>query len=200
MEYGIQRRSIYLVPPNSEDLPWLFDLFDTPEIYDMFGFNRPSKTRIMRAYRGGDLVVGIIRFAKTKKRLGFGIVFPPAGNFDFWEFAYAIPDPLDRDAFSALNTCDAMAHYMLEHLRVPAVGWRTREDNRAADAVVRRLGYEPFETMFVDGHNYTFYRMVLDGWLKRKARLMRGEETHPSGTGEVFVTLPAFPFDPIDPR
>lgn len=197
MEYGIQRRSIYLAPPNSEDLPWFFDQFDTPEVYEMFGFNRPSKTRLMRAYRGGDLVVGMINRLENKKHIGFAVVFPPAGNFDFWEFAYAIPDPLDRDAFSALNTCDAMAHYMLEHLRVAAVGWRTREDNRAADAIVRRLGYQPFDTSFVDGHNYTFYRMALDAWMKRKERLMRGEETHPSGGGEAFVTLPSFPFEPI---
>lgn len=197
MEYGIQRRSIYLTPPDAADLPWLFDQFDTPEVYEMFGFQRPSKTRMMRQYRGGNLVVGIIRRVRDKKRIGFGVVYPPAGAIDFWEFAYAIPDPLDRDAFSALNTCDAMAHYMLEHLRVPMVGWRTREDNRAADAVVRRLGYQAGETVFVDGHNYTFYRMDFDQWMRRKQKLIRGEETHPSGIGDAFATLPEHPFDPI---
>lgn len=197
MEYAIQRRSIYLAPPEANELPWLFDQFDTPEVYEMFGFHRPSKTRIMRAYRGGNLVVGIIHRVKDRKRIGFACVFPPAGSIEFWEFAYAIPDPLDRDAFSALNTCDAMAHYMLEHLRVPMVGWRTREDNRAADAVVRRLGYEAGDTNFVDGHNYTFYRMDLPLWQKRKARLIRGEEAHPSGTGEAFVTLATHPYTPV---
>lgn len=166
----------------------------------MFGFEKPSKTRLMRSYRSGNLVVGIIRKAETKKRIGFVVMFPPAGNFDFWEFGYAIPNLADRDAFSALNTTDAMAHYMFDHLRVVACGWRTREDNRSADAVVRRLGYEAYTTMMLDGHNYTFYRLSQERWAKRKEKLLRGEETHPSGIGDVFVTLGEYPFDPIVPR
>lgn len=199
MEYGIQRRSIYLVPAEGEDLIWFFSLFDTAEVYEMFGFYRPSRIKIMRAYREGNLVVGILKRAQDKKRLGFVVMFPPAGNFDFWEFGYAIPDPSDRDAFSAFNATDAMAHYMFEHLRVEAMGWRTREDNRAADAVVRRLGYQPFETRVLDGHKYTFYRLDRQGWSERRARLDRGEATHPSGIGGTFVTLSA-PYDPIVPE
>jgi RimJ/RimL family protein N-acetyltransferase len=200
VEYGIQRRSTYLVPPESEDLPWLFDQFDVPEVYMMFGFDRPSKLRMMRQYRSGNIVVALIKKAETKKRIGFAVMFPPAGNFDFWEFGYAIPEVLDRDAFSALNATDAMAHYMFEHLRVAACGWRTREDNRSADAVVRRLGYEPKETMTIDGHNYTFYRLSHERWMQRKEKLMRGEVTHPSGIGEAFVTLPEYPFEPLVPK
>lgn len=199
MEYGIQRRSIYLVPPEGEDVGWFLTQFDEPEVWGMFGFAGPSRIKMMRSFRGGDLVVGIIRVAATRKRIGFAIMFPPSGSFDFWEFGYAIADPLDRDAYSAFNTTDAMAHYMFEHLRVEAVGWRTREDNRSADAIVRRLGYEPFQSSFVDGHNFTFYRLDRAGWMKRRARLDRGEASHPSGIGATFVML-EHPYVPVTPE
>src|SRR5687768_7067622 len=133
------------------------------------------------------------------KRIGFVIMFPPTADFDFWEFGYAILDPNDRDAFSALCATDAMAHYMFDHLRVEAMGWRTRADNRAADAVVRRLGYRPFGAWTVDGHHYTFYRLDRDGWTKRFQKLQAGERTHPSGIGDVFVTLADPPWEPVLP-
>ncbi|MCK6549320.1 GNAT family N-acetyltransferase [Myxococcota bacterium] len=199
MEYGIQRRSIYLLPPTPEDVGWFLKQFDDPEVYEMFGFGQPSRVKLMRAYRGGDLVVGILHKVEGRKRIGFVIMFPPAGQFDFWEFGYDIPDPKDRDAFCAFNATDAMAHYMFEHLRVTAMGWRTREDNRAADAVVRRLGYKPYETSFQDGHNYTFYRLDQAGWAQRRAKLDRGEASHPSGIGATFVTLMP-PYEPIEPK
>ena len=200
MEYGIQRRNIYLVPPEGDDLLWLFDQFDEPEVWRMFGFPGPSRLKIMRAYRSGNVVSAILRRVADRARLGFVVMFPPSQDFDFWEFGYAIPEPRDRDAFSALNATDAMAHYMFEHLRVEAMGWRTRADNRKADAVVRRLGYVPFGAWEVDGHAYTFYRLDQAGWAKRRAKLDRGEQTHPYGLGDTFVTLPERPFDPVEPK
>ena len=132
--------------------------------------------------------------------MGFVVMFPPAQDFDFWEFGYAIPDVRDRDAFSALNATDAMAHYMFEHLRVEAMGWRTRADNTKADAVVRRLGYVPFGDWTVDGHHYTFYRLDQAGWAKRRAKLDKGEASHPSGLGDTFITLGERPFEPVVPE
>lgn len=194
MEYGIQRRTIYLSPPAGDDLSWMFHQFDVDEIWQMFGLPGPGRLRVMRAYRSGNLVVGIMRRVQGKKRIGFVVMFPPTGDFDFWEFSYAIPDPLDRDAWAAFNSTDAMAHYMFEHLRVAAMGWRTRADNRAADAIVRRLGYKSFGAWEVDGHHYTFYRLDAAGWMARKARLARHE---PEGV-EPFVTLLEPPFEPAD--
>lgn len=199
MEYGIQRRKTYLVPPTDDDLIYLFNAFNLDFVWQMFGLPGPGKMRIMRGYRSGNLVVGIMKRIEDKKRIGFVVMFPPTEDFDFWEFGYAIPEPADRDAFSALNATDAMAHYMFEHLRVEAMGWRTRADNRAADAVVRRLGYKPFGSWKVDDHDYTFYRLDQAGWEARAARLKRGEEKHPSGIGDVFVTLPEPPYEPVIP-
>ena len=196
MEYGIQRRTIYLTPPDTDDLSWMFQLFDADEIWQMFGMPGPARLRIMRAYRSGNLVVGMLRRVRDRQRIGFVVMFPPTGDFDFWELGYAIPDPHDRDAWSAYHSTDAMAHYMFEHLRVDAMGWRTREDNRAADAIVRRLGYKSFDSWRVDGHMYTFYRLDQAGWAKRRARLDRAEAARPSGLGETFVTLPEPPFAP----
>lgn len=197
MEYGIQRRGIYLIPVEGEDLLWLFDRFDDDEIWQMFGFPGPSRLKIMRAYRSGNLVVGMMYRVQDRARIGFVLMFPPTKDFDFWELGYAIPDPKDRDAYCAFNATDAMAHYMFEHLRVDAMGWRTRHDNRAADAVVRRLGYVAFGSWAVDGHDYTFYRLDQAGWAKRRAKLDRGEKSHPSGAGDTFVTLGEAPWTPV---
>ena len=196
MEYGIQRRTIYLTPPADEDLTWVFNLFDEDFVWQMFGLPGPGKLRIMRAYRTGDLVLGILRRVADRRRTGFVVMFPPSGDFDFWEFGYAIPDPKDRDAFSALSATDAMAHYMFEHLNVEAMGWRTRAGNRAADAVVRRLGYKPFGTWEVDGDEYTFYRLDREGWAKRRRKLDAGERQCASGLGDTFLTLREPPFEP----
>ncbi len=198
MEYGIQRRTIYCVPPE-EDIDWIFSLYDRQDVWEMFGLPGPGRLRIMRTYREGNLVVGLLKRVADDKRIGFAVFYPPKGNFDFWEFGYVIDEVADRDAFSALNATDAMAHYMFEHLRVDAVGWRTRADNRQADAVVRRLGYEPFGSWSEGGHDYTFYRLDQAGWAKRRARLDRGEAKHPSGTGDTFVTLLEKPYTPVKP-
>jgi RimJ/RimL family protein N-acetyltransferase len=202
VKLAIQRRGILLAPPDERlDLPWLFSQFEDPAIWEMFGFNRSGRARIMRGLRRGELVVGILHRIAPRKRIGFVVMFPPPpppGRIDYWELGYAIPDPADRDAFSALSATDAMAHYMFEHLRVSAMGWRTRADNRAADAVIRRLGYQPYETIQVDGHPYTFYRLSQEGWAARRAKLDRGEAEHPSGTGATFVVLKEPPWTPVE--
>lgn len=199
VEYGIQRRNIYLVPPEDEDLLWMFGLFDNREVWEMFGLPGPGRMKIMRAYRQGDLVSSMLYRVSDQKRLGFVIMFPPHEDFDFWELGYAIPDAKDRDAFSAFNATDAMAHYMFEHLKVHAMGWRTRADNRAADAVVRRLGYKSYGSWKVDGHGYSFYRLDPEGWAKRRRKLDKGEASHPSGLGATFIPLLERPFTPVLP-
>ena len=82
-------------------------------------------------------------------------------------------------------------------MRLPLLGGRTREDNRAADAVVRRLGYQRTDTRFVDGHHYGFYQMDRALWARRRERLERGELEHPSGAGGAFAVLREPPFHPI---
>jgi RimJ/RimL family protein N-acetyltransferase len=196
MEYGIQRRSIYLLPPTDDDLLWFCALFDVEEVWDIFGFDAPCSLKMMRLFREGDIVVGILHRVEDRQRIGFIVMFPPDEKRDYWEFGYAIPDPSHRDAFSAMSSTDAMAHYMFDHLRVDAMGWRTRADNRAADAVIRRLGYTPTETFDVKGKPYTFYRLDRPGWERRRAKLEQGERTHPSGLGAVFLTLEGPPFEP----
>jgi RimJ/RimL family protein N-acetyltransferase len=201
MEYGIQRRGIYLCPPTAQDLDWFLELFNEKEVYEAFGLDGPSALKIHRLYRSGDLVVGMLHtVVPKKKRIGFIVMFPPDSGRDYWEFGYAIPNPADRDAFSALTSTDAMGHYMFDHLGVSAIGWRTRAGNAAAAAVIRRLGYQPYEDRVLSGVTYTFYRIDREGWIKRKARLERGEAEHPFGIGGAFVTLPDPPYDPIIPK
>lgn len=200
MRYGIQRRTIYLEPPAGEDQLWLYRQFDDPQVWQMFGLPGPARLRVMRNHRLKKIVAAILRRTHDQKRLGFVVMFEPTESFDFWEFGYAIPDPKDRDAFSALYATDTMGHYMFEHLHVASMGWRTRADNKAADAIIRRLGYEPFGTWFVDGHDYTFYRIDAERWGRRKAKLQAYEDRHPSGLPSLFVRLDGPPYVPVQPK
>jgi RimJ/RimL family protein N-acetyltransferase len=195
MRYGIQRRTIYLEPAIGDDQTWMYRQFDRDEIWQMFGLPGPARLRVMRAHRTEQIVAGIIRRTSDRQRLGFVTMFAPTADFDFWELGYAITEPEHRDAFSALSATDAMAHYMFEHLGVEAMGWRTRADNRAADAVIRRLGYKAFGAWALDGHDYTFYRLDRPGWAARRAKLDKGELAAP-GIG-VFRKLDGPPFVPI---
>ena len=198
--YGIQRRTVYLVPPTHDDLKWMFEHFHNPEISEMFGYDDLGAAIMPLRYRAGTLVVATIRNSETRKRIGFLIMYPPVGgNFNFWEFGYAIPDPADRNAFHALNTTDAVGCYMFEHLHVPMCGWRTRADNHAANAVVRRLGYQPGETLEMDGHHYTIYRLDQAGWAKRRRKLELGEVQFQGGIGAAFGVLRA-PYLPLPTR
>jgi RimJ/RimL family protein N-acetyltransferase len=143
-------------------------------------------------YRAATLVVAIIKSVATRRRIGFLVMYPPVGgNFNFWEFGYAIPDPADRNAFHALNATDAVGCYMFQHLQVPLCGWRTRADNHAANAVVRRLGYQAGETLNLDGHDYTIYRLDQEGWKKRYRKLDRAD-----GTSAPFRVLRPPLFEP----
>ncbi|MFO0725013.1 MAG: GNAT family N-acetyltransferase [Myxococcota bacterium] len=200
MEYGIQRRNIYLAPATDEEVLWFCAQFQQQEVWEMFGLDGPSELLLLRLIRADELVLGILWRAHPQKRIGFVVMFPPDANRDYWEFGYAIPEPADRDAFSAMYSTDAMAHYMFEHLNVEAMGWRTRDDNRAADAVIRRLGYVVDKTLPADNHSYRFYRLDRAGWAKRREKLDRGEESHPSGLGSTFVTLRGPPYQPIVPE
>lgn len=193
--YGIQRRTVYLVPPTTADLSWMFAHFHHPEISEMFGYEQLGAPSMLIRYRAGTLVVAIIKAVATRKRIGFLVMYPPATDNFFWEFGYAIPDPADRNAFHALNTHDAVGHYMFEHLNVPLCGSRSREDNHAANAVIKRLGYTPVETRELDGHKYAFFAIDQEGWKKRREKLARGEERENTGR-PLFHTLPA-PYDPV---
>jgi len=196
MEYGIQRRGIYLRPTLEPDLRWLFDLFEIEEIWSMFGFHSGGRNEMLRAWRQGDLVTGILVTTEPHQRIGFVIMFPPDDTRNYWEFSYAIPEIEHRDAYAALNSTDAMAHYMFEHLNVDYMGWRVRSDNRAANAVVRRLGYRPLEEKRLDGKDYVFYLLDRPGWEKRRAKLDAGEAKYPSGLGGAFLTLAEPPYEP----
>ena len=167
------------MPPDQDDLAWMFERFDAPEIYRMFGFSEPARTRITERHATGKLIVGIIRLVSDRSRIGFMIMFPPSRRFDFWELSFAIPEPRQRNCFDAVDAMDAMLHYMFEYRRASAIGWRIREDNRPVDAIIRWLGYQPFATWLAGDLNYTFYRLDEAGWAERRARLDRGEQAHP---------------------
>lgn len=197
MRFGVQRRHIYLAPPTGLDRFWFTQQFDRPDIYPMFGFPQPSAKIMGLRLSEGELIVGIIRLVRNEARIGFVLMYPPSEHVEFWEFGYAITSPKHRDAYAAMNAMDAMAHYMLDHLQVPLVGGRTREDNAAADAIVRRLGYKHIRTQPHADKNYFIYTLDPHGWVRRKAKLVLGEGLKPSEGGAAFVTLPEAPYHPV---
>ena len=196
VEYGIQRRHIYLVPPRPEDLPYFFDAFLVREVWEMFGFEGPAKKAMKQRHKQGNLVLGIIRKVEGQRRIGFGVCYPPPALLHQWEYGLVIPDPKDRDGFSAIHASDAITHYLFDHLRMTDGMWRVRADNRPPNILARRMGYRPFGVWEVGGHLFNFYRMTPEIWLKRREKLERQEKKTPSGVGSVFLTLPTPPFDP----
>lgn len=197
MEYGIQRRSIYLVPASPEELEWMFELFDSHrQVWEMFGFDGPGRKVIEERHREGNTTIGIVKRVETGARIGFAIVFPPTALMDAWEFGFYITEG-ERDAFSAIHTADAMSHYMFDHLGCEPGGFRVRADNAASTAVIRRLGYRKYGTWDVGEHDYDFYRLTRARWEARRAKLVAGEETHPSPAGVAFLPLDGPPFQPV---
>lgn len=198
MWFGIQRRNIYLTPPVGMDRLWVVQQLQAPQIKEMFGLEPGTARDVRAATAQGQLIMGIIRRAETRKRIGFVGMRAPWRD-DAWEFSYAIPDPAERDAYAALHTMDLVAHYMLDHVRASAVGGWTRVDNHAAEAVARRAGHVRVGQAGYNGFEWNIYRLEPAGWAARKARLERGEAAHPSGIGGIFATLPQPPYAPVVP-
>ena len=65
MEYGIQRRSVYLVPPDAEALEWIFEMFDRPEIYADLGLSAPAGAELRKRKADGDHVFAVIHTAPS---------------------------------------------------------------------------------------------------------------------------------------
>jgi hypothetical protein len=183
VEYGIQRGSICLLPPGGDDVDYVCRAFDEPAIYQSLGLGAPSGAEIRARHRLNSHVFGIIHELTSRTRIGFVIIFPPTEAFDAWSFLYAIPEERHRNAFAALHSADAMAHYMFDHLRIDALGWETREGKTAADAVVRRLGYRAVETKDFAGKSYRFYRITREEWMKRRRKIEN------NATGPSFAKL-----------
>ncbi len=197
MQFGVQRRHIYLAPPTGMDRFWFIQQFDRPDIHPMFGFTVPAGMEMGARLKAGELIVGMIRLVHGGARIGFVLMFPPGPPVEFWEFGYAITSPKHRDAYAAMNAMDAMAHYMLDHLKVPLVGGRTRDDNAAADAIVRRLGYKRIRQANHLDHVYDVYTLDAAGWVRRKAKLTAGEAIRPSEGGAPFAILEKPPYTPV---
>ena len=197
MEYGIQHRSIYLVPPDPEDLAWFFDAFDREEIWSMFGYPGPSKDLIQERHATGNLIVGIIKKVEGEQRVGFAVEFPPAPPLNAWEFGIAIPNPRHRDLKSAIEAGDAWGHYFFDHLRIENGGWRSRADNLPSIALARRMGFRPYAIWEVGGVRFQFFRMNRERWQQRLAQLEEEEERFPSGQDQLFVTLREPPYRPV---
>jgi hypothetical protein len=197
MEYGIQRRTVYLTPPIGDDLAWFFDLFDRTEIWELFGFDGPARQRTLKLHAEGNMVLGIARRVRDQKRIGFGVLFPPSPAFSGWEPALAIPDLDDRDAFSAMAINDILSHYAFEHLGLLNGRFRVRSDNRTCEVLVRRMGYRPHEIGKINGHEYKFFRVRPEIWQKRRERIEAGDARNPSGHGGPFAILADPPYDPI---
>lgn len=188
VEYGIQRGTIYLAPPEGDDLEWFLAQFELREIWDMFGFPGPSRKLMEERHASKNLVVGIIRRVEGRRRIGFFVCFPPTDFLEAWEFGFAIPDPRERDGFSALQCADVAAHYMFDHLRIERGSWRVREDNRQSLAIARRCGYRPFAAWDVNGHRFQFFRIDQEKWARRQASL-----------GDTFRVLEGPPYVPVTP-
>ena len=175
MKFGVRRSTIDLMPPTDADLEWIFRTGSEG--------SHAIRMRTHQAYIAGKVLVGVIWRPNDGRRVGFVILVPAGAGR--WEFSIAIPQPSDRDLFSAVHACDALCHYMFDHVdgTVGAV-WRIREDNVAAQMLSRRMGHSPQGTGLHDAHSYYRYTLNRDEWLARRARLEAR-----AGGGQAFSTL-----------
>lgn len=202
MEYGIQRRSIYLTPPMGDDLDYLVDAFEEEDVWSMFGYDGPARERILSLERERTIVRGIIRRVEDDARIGFSALFPPPEMFGLearlgkWEYGVAILDPRDRNGWAAIQASDAMTHYCVDHLGLVDWWWRIRADNRPSKAIARRMGYRSLGAWSTGRHTFSFYRMTQAVWDRRLGRIRRAEVTHPSPGGCPFLVLPGPDYRP----
>jgi RimJ/RimL family protein N-acetyltransferase len=147
----------------------------------------------------GHIIVGTIKRVADRRRIGFVALRAPSGEQDFWDFSYAIPGVRDRNAFNAINAIDAITHYMLDHVGVPALGGLTLEGNLPAQMVIRRMGYQVVGSREYSGRRWTVFRFGKEEWTQRLARLERAEALRPSGLGGVLAVLREAPFNPVVP-
>ena len=197
MQVGVQRRSIYLVPVQADEVEWLTALFDHDEIWRNFGYSGPSRSRISAWLQRGHAVVSVIRRVGDRERLGFALAFPPHDAVRVWELAYAIPAPQHRNAFHAINAVDALLFYMFEVMQVDEVSWRTRQDNVAGAAVLARIGYRPAGLRHMHGVDYVWHVVDQELWQGRKAKLERNEQKYPSSAAAAFAILKGPGFEPV---
>ncbi len=186
MRVGVQRRKVRVMPTTPADLDWLLECCDRPELAAAFGLEPPASAHVRRTLTRGGIAGMIFR---AEARVGFVLVFPPTDQLTFWELAYAIPDTAHRDGVTAIHAADAMIHYLFEVAAVETVGWRTREDNEASEAVIRLAGYAPFGRWEVDGVPFVFYAIDAAVWSARKARLEAQEHAQPT-PGGLFRWVP----------
>lgn len=197
MRYGIQRRGVYILPPTEAETAWISGHLEEEEIWRAFGYASPAGADFWA--RRKEIEAAVIRRAETRERVGFVLVFPPTASFPMPEVAYAIPRRRHRDAFTALAAADALSHYLFDHVGVERIGWRTRASNLAAQAVLRRLGYESAGEARLGGNAYVLHRLENARWATRRRLLERRERMHPSGIGGAFVILRGPPFTPLVP-
>jgi len=195
MIFAVQRRHILVAPPDEADLGWIFDQIDLEEIWRAFGYTGPGGDRLRRALSSGNVECGVVR-RDDGRHIGFSCLFPPTDELLFWEYVYAIPSALDRDAFSAIHANDAMCFYAFEWLHVQAIGGRIYPENAAARAIVKRMGFTRHESAEAARLGCEIY--VLDGeqWSRRRAKLEQGEHDRPSGLGAAFLRITGPPFVP----
>lgn len=198
VEYGIQRNSIYLTPPTKDDLKYMFKSFNAEEVWGMFGWDGPSEKEIKKRHKKNNLIVGMIRRVSSGARIGFTIGFPPPRMLDnYYEFAAVIVERSDRDAFSMISSADAFAHYVFDHLQQPAIVWRVRADNRAANAIARRMRYPASARIVSGNHRFIIYRVTTAIWEKRRASLDAAVSKAKVSAGSTFVTLLDPPYEPV---
>lgn len=198
VKLAIQRRTIYLQPPQGMDLLWVSRHFQSEEIGAMFAYGDDVRSwHVRTAHHIGTMKIGVVRRAADRARLAFIVAVSPAPPRDWWEIMGAIPDHRYRDLYTALHSLDIMQHYLFDHMKVENVGMRVRLDNRASLALMRRGGLLEDHRATTDGLEHSVFMTNPTAWAQRRARLEAAEDTRPSDVGAAFRVLAGPPYEPV---
>jgi RimJ/RimL family protein N-acetyltransferase len=176
MKFGIQRRSINLVPATDEDVQWIGTQFNKDETWRMFGYGGPARYLAMMSYFQHPSMLGVIRKADTNERIGFIAMFRTEGEAESWQFGYSIPEAKHRNAFAALFSVDAMSHYAFDHHGIDEITWSVHSENGPALAIIKRLGYQQKSVRDEGDCRYIEFSVDKKRWEKRRARLFRASD------------------------
>jgi len=169
MKIAVRRRGVLVEPADDADVRWILEQFDREDTWKTFGYDGPAMGRAMWIYLEQQLILGVIK--RGHERLGFCVLFPPQAGGKAWEFGYVVTERRARDAFTALHAVDAISHYLFDLIKVEAVSFRVRDENKASLAVISRLGYRPFKAIESKEGKFHYFEVDQAKWAERRAML-----------------------------
>lgn len=178
----VSSERIQLGPPSNEDLGWIMSELRRPEISRALGWENGIGAEVYGGYVEGTVL--LLPFSnRVRERVGFIMLMRPSLSVRAWSVNIVVPDPVRRNAFTALAACDALGHLVFDVRGDVGLVWRIEPSNGASIALPKRLGCVKCGDVIQDGTTYEQYVVDQADWAAHQARL-RARRSLPTYTVE----------------